>query len=64
MRDRLEEAKSIINKKKTIEQELYDMFTKKQFCTLLDIPENNTIGIGKTKLAKALVLKWKVEKNE
>jgi hypothetical protein len=68
-RDRLEEAKSIIKRKRSIEDELYDMFTIKQFCTLLNIPENegkwqNRIGISKTKLARALVLKWKVEKSE
>tara|TARA_R100000781_G_C4065534_1_gene122628 strand:- start:545 stop:724 length:180 start_codon:yes stop_codon:yes gene_type:complete len=59
MNDRLEEA---------IEDELCDMFTIKQLCTLLNIPKNqswqNRIGISKTKLAKALVLKWKVERNE
>ena len=63
-RDRLKEAKSIINRKRSIEDELCDMFTIKQLCTLLNIPKNqswqNRIGISKTKLARALVLKWKV----
>ena len=57
MNDRLEEA---------IEDELCDMFTIKQLCTLLNIPDGtgwqHRVGISKTKLARALVLKWKVEK--
>jgi len=65
-RDRLKEAKSIIKRKRSIEDELYDMFTIKQLCTLLNIPDGtgwqNRVGISKTKLARALVLKWKVEK--
>jgi len=40
------------------------MFTIKQLCTLLDIPEKNgwqgRVGISKAKLARALVLKWRV----
>ena len=63
-RDRLKEAKSIIKRKRSIEDELYDMFTIKQLCTLLNIPDGtgwqNRVGISKTKLARALVLKWKV----
>ena len=63
-RDRLEEAKSIIKKKRSIEDELYDMFTIKQLCTLLNIPDGtgwqHRVGISKTKLARALVLKWRV----
>ncbi len=62
-RDRLEEAKSIIKKKRSIEDELYDMFTIKQLCTLLNIPDGtewqHRVGISKTKLARALVLKWR-----
>ena len=63
-KDRLKEAKSIIKSKRSVEDELYDMFTIKQLCTLLNIPENNSwqnrVGISKTKLARALVLKWRV----
>ena len=63
-RDRLKEAKSIIKRKRSAEDELYDMFTIKQLCTLLNIPEKNVwqgrVGISKTKLARALVLKWRV----
>jgi len=62
--DKIKQAKSIINRKRSIEDELCDMFTIKQLCTLLNIPKNqswqNRIGISKTKLARALVLKWKV----
>lgn len=60
--DKIQQAKSIINGNKTVEQELRDMFTKEQFAILLGIPENTQIRISKLKLAKALVLKWKVEK--
>lgn len=63
-KDRLKEAKSIIKSKRSVEDELYDMFTIKQLCTLLNIPEKNgwqgRVGISKTKLARALVLKWRV----
>ena len=63
-RDRLKQAKSILKRKRSIEDELYDMFTIKQLCTLLNIPEKdgwqNRVGISKTKLARALVLKWRV----
>ena len=45
-----------------IEEELRNMFTKKQFCILLGIPQTTTIS--KKKLARTLVLKWKVENNE
>lgn len=66
--EKLREVKSIMNKKRTIEDELCDMFTIKQLCILLNIPINdswqNRVGISKAKLARALVLKWKVEKNE
>lgn len=66
--DKLKEAKSTMNTKRSVEDELYDMFTIKQLCTLLNIPEKNgwqgRVGISKTKLARALVLKWKVENGE
>jgi len=66
MIDKIKEAKSIIKRKRSIEDELYDMFTIKQLCTLLNIPDGtgwqNRVGISKTKLVRALVLKWKVEK--
>jgi hypothetical protein len=66
MNDKIQQAKSIIKRKRSIEDELCDMFTIKQLCTLLNIPENdswqNRVGISKAKLARALVLKWKVEK--
>ena len=63
-KDRLKEAKSIIKSKRSVEDELYDMFTIKQLCTLLNIPEKNgwqgRVGISKKKLARAMVLKWRV----
>lgn len=65
--EKLNKAKSIMNKKKTIEEELRYMFTKEQLCFLLGSPVSEKdfpIGISKTKLARALVLKWKVEKDE
>lgn len=66
--DKLKQAISNIKKKRSIEDELCDMFTIKQLCTLLNIPENdswqNRVGISKAKLARTLVLKWKVENNE
>ena len=63
-RGRLKEAKSIIKKKRSVEDELCDMFTIKQLCTLLNIPDGtgwqHRVGISKAKLARALVLKWRV----
>jgi hypothetical protein len=47
-----------------IENELSEMLSKKQLAALLGIPEGRKIGIQKNKLARALVLKWKVENNE
>ena len=35
-KDRLKEAKSIIKSKRSVEDELCDMFTIKQLCTLLN----------------------------
>lgn len=66
MDDKIKESKSIIKRKKSIEDELCSMFTIKQLCTLLNIPDGtgwqHRVGISKTKLARALVLKWKVER--
>jgi hypothetical protein len=66
--DKIKEAKSILKRKRSIEDELYDMFTIKQLCTIMDIPHEtgwqNRVGISKTKLVRALVLKWEVEDNE
>tara|TARA_R100000479_G_scaffold149788_1_gene85371 strand:+ start:155 stop:367 length:213 start_codon:yes stop_codon:yes gene_type:complete len=66
--DKLKQAISNIKKKRSIEDELCDMFTIRQLCTLLNIPKNTSwqsrVGISKAKLARALVLKWKVENNE
>mgnify|MGYP003632112279 CR=1 FL=1 len=66
--DKIKQAKSILKRKRSIEDELYDMFTIKQLCTILDIPHGtgwqNRVGISKTKLVRALVLKWEVEDNE
>ena len=65
--DKLKQAISNIKKKRSVEDELYDMFTKKQLCLLLGNPVSEKdfpIGISKAKLARALVLKWKVENNE
>ena len=66
--DKLKEAVSNLKKKRSIEDELCDMFTIKQLCILLNIPKKESwqhrVGISKAKLARALVLKWKVENNE
>ena len=66
--DKLKQAISNIKKKRSVEDELCDMFTIAQLCTLLNIPKKtswqNRVGISKAKLARALVLKWKVENNE
>lgn len=65
--DKVNQAISNIKKKRSIENELYDMFTKEQLCLLLGSPVKKRdfpIGISKAKLARALVLKWKVENGE
>ena len=46
-----------------IENELSEMFSKKQLAALLGIPEGRKFSIQKNKLARALVLKWKIENN-